>query len=92
LLGLFPEIPLVEVATELAPGDALVFYTDGVTEAHQGRLLFGEERLAAVLAGCAGSDAETVAEAIQRALLDFAEGPRRDDVAVLVLSVEGSAA
>jgi PAS domain S-box-containing protein len=91
LLGLFPEIPLVEVATDLAPGDALVFYTDGVTEAHRGHQLFGEDRLAAVLAGCAGSDAETIADAVQRAVQDFAEGPRRDDVAVLVLSVEGSA-
>ena len=91
LLGLFPEIPLVEVATELAPGDAIVFYTDGVTEAHRGRELFGEERLAAALAACAGSDAETIAEAVQGAVQEFAEGPRRDDIAVLVLSVEGSA-
>src|SRR6516165_4410529 len=81
LLGLFPEIPLVEDATDLAPGDALVLYTDGVTEAHRHRQLFGEKRLSAALAGCAGSDAETMADAVQRAVQDFTEGPRRDDVA-----------
>jgi GAF domain-containing protein/PAS domain-containing protein len=90
LLGLFPEIPLTEDATDLAPGDALVLYTDGVTEAHRGRQLFGEKRLSAALASRAGSDAETMADAVQRAVQDFTEGPRRDDVAVLVLTVEGS--
>jgi serine phosphatase RsbU (regulator of sigma subunit) len=90
LLGLFAEIPLLEDTTELGPGDALVLYTDGVTEAHRGRQLFGEERLAAVLSRHGGSDAETTADAVQRAVHDFSEGPRRDDVAVLVLSVEGT--
>jgi hypothetical protein len=31
-----------------------------------------------------------MADAVQRAVQDFTEGPRRDDVAVLVLTVEGS--
>jgi serine phosphatase RsbU (regulator of sigma subunit) len=90
LLGLLPEIPLVEAATELGPGDALVLYTDGVTEAHRGHQLFGDEGLSAVLTGCAGSGAEAVADAVQRAVQEFTHGPRRDDVAVLVLSVTPS--
>jgi serine phosphatase RsbU (regulator of sigma subunit) len=90
LLGLFPEIPLAEATTDLARGDALVLYTDGVTEAHRGRQLFGDERLATVLAGRAGSDAETMVDAVHQAAQNFARGPRRDDVAILVLSVEGS--
>jgi serine phosphatase RsbU (regulator of sigma subunit) len=87
LLGQFTEIRLVEDSTELAPGDALVLYTDGVTEAHRGRQLFGEERLVGVVTRNAGGDAETIVDAVQQAVHDFTEGPRRDDMAVLVLSL-----
>ena len=89
-LGCFEDAHYETGQGSLEAGDVLVLYTDGVTEAHRGRQLFGEKRLSAALAGCAGSDAETMADAVQRAVQDFTEGPRRDDVAVLVLSVEGS--
>jgi serine phosphatase RsbU (regulator of sigma subunit) len=61
LIGLFPDIRLVEETTELRSGDALVLYTDGVTEAHGGNELFGEDRLSRVLAAHAGADAEEIA-------------------------------
>jgi serine phosphatase RsbU (regulator of sigma subunit) len=88
LIGLFPDIRLVEQTTELRSGDALVLYTDGVTEAHRGNELFGEERLNRVLAAHAGADAEEIADAIQQAVDDFATPTRRDDLALLVLRVD----
>ncbi len=48
LLGAFEEIELIEERLDLAPGDALVLYTDGVTEAaNPDGEMFGEERLRA---------------------------------------------
>ena len=49
-LGLVPGVEIHEVHLDLAPGDVLLAYTDGVTEARRGDEQFGEERLAAVLA------------------------------------------
>ena len=45
-LGLVPGVEIHEVHLDLAPGDVLLAYTDGVTEARRGEEQFGEERLA----------------------------------------------
>jgi serine phosphatase RsbU (regulator of sigma subunit) len=87
LIGLFPEIRLWEETAHLHPGDSLVFYTDGVTEASRGREQFGDERLEQVLKSCAGMTATEVAENIEAAVIDFGGPEPRDDVAVLVLHV-----
>jgi sigma-B regulation protein RsbU (phosphoserine phosphatase) len=68
----------------LAPGDGLFLYTDGVTEAMApGDVLFGEERLEAVLEAPFARPKEPV-EAVTRAVLDFqATRPQHDDVTVM---------
>ena len=88
LLGLLEHVDLREEATELLPGDALVLFTDGVTEARssEGRI-FGEYRLRELVATCAGLDAFVIAERVSQAVLDLQGGELRDDVAVLVLRV-----
>ena len=73
-----------EVAFELEPGEALVMYTDGVTEARVDGELFGEERLREILRPCGGEPAETIVTAIRRALVPPVE--LRDDVAVMVIA------
>lgn len=45
-----PDVDVHEVEIDLAPGDVLLAYTDGVTEARSGDEQFGEQRLAEVLA------------------------------------------
>ncbi|MBW0089055.1 SpoIIE family protein phosphatase [Pseudonocardia sp. KRD-184] len=85
LLGVYPEIDLVEVDVRLAPGEVLVLYTDGVTEAHGVDGLYGPDRLAAVVAECAGRSAESVAEAVLSDVAAFRHGPPRDDVVLLVV-------
>ena len=85
LLGVFPEPELKDYLTELGAGDAVVFYTDGVTEEPAGDVVFGEEHLVPLLRECVGLDADAVAGRIEDAVLDFRAQPPRDDMAILVL-------
>jgi serine phosphatase RsbU (regulator of sigma subunit) len=87
IVGVCPHLALGEEATELAPGDALVFYTDGVTEARRGDELFGESRLAAVIEECTGLTAQRMADRIERAVREFQGGQPRDDLAIFVVRI-----
>jgi serine phosphatase RsbU (regulator of sigma subunit) len=60
-------------------------YTDPVTEEHERKRVFGEDRLVALLRELVGSEAEPIAGRIEQAVLDFGEPEPRDDMAVLVL-------
>jgi phosphoserine phosphatase RsbU/P len=77
----------VDVSMDLQPGDSLVLYTDGVSEARSNGDLFGEERLIDLVKGCAGLDATGIAERIERDVLTFQGDENADDLAVLVLRV-----
>jgi hypothetical protein len=87
LLGVLPRSDTKEMTVLLAPGDALVLYTDGVTEAHGADGLFGEARLVDVLAGAAGLDVASMATRVGDAVSAYRVGPARDDLAVVVLRV-----
>jgi PAS domain S-box-containing protein len=89
LLGIVDVPDLAEESVDLAPGDTLVLFTDGVTEADRGS---APGRLAAFLAGCAGADAAAVAEAVEREALEAQGGHPRDDVAVVAVRVRGGPA
>lgn len=84
LLGSFPEWTGRTSGAELAPGDLLLLFSDGVTEARRGDEQFGDDRLEAVLRSTAGSSAEQVVATVEIAVLDFA-GELSDDVAILAL-------
>ena len=87
-LGVFDDANLTDQEAHLAPGDALLLYTDGVTEARApDGTFFGEARLASLLRASAGLDAWTLAGRIGSAVMDFQENDAHDDVAVLVLRV-----
>jgi serine phosphatase RsbU (regulator of sigma subunit) len=92
LLGAFEGGHWDETVVHLAPGDSLVLYTDGVTDTRSHADRFGAERLAAVLAGATGDEPDEIATRIDEALLDFEQGPQRDDVALLVLRAGGAPA
>jgi serine phosphatase RsbU (regulator of sigma subunit) len=70
---------------ELQPGDVLVLYTDGVTDARGAEGRFGEARLRETLRE--SQDAAGAVAAIERALNDFQTGPQADDTAVLALDL-----
>jgi PAS domain S-box-containing protein len=86
VLGVFSDAELENSSLRLMPGEALVLYTDGITEARSpDGSFFGEDRLRRLLGSCAGCDAATFAERIKDDVLDFQKGDPRDDLAVLVL-------
>jgi sigma-B regulation protein RsbU (phosphoserine phosphatase) len=86
-LGIVPEARIEQKTLALAPGDVVLFYTDGVTEAmNAADEMFGDERLAAVLAAHRDEPAEAIAVAIEAAVQDFiGDAPQYDDVTLILL-------
>jgi len=72
---------------ELDPGDVVVFYTDGVTEAMDARRqLFDEERLIEVLRRSHQLEPEEITARIIDAVTNFsAAAPQADDITLVVL-------
>ena len=72
LLGVFGAIDLPQSAIDLAPGDLVLLYTDGVTDT-QGPDgdRFGDDRLLAVLEATRGRTAQEVIDAVRDAVLAF---------------------
>jgi serine phosphatase RsbU (regulator of sigma subunit) len=87
LLGIFPDPSIEEVATTLAPGDALMLYTDGLAEAHAPRRIVTVEEMLDQLARAPRRRAQ---EGID-ALLGLIDLERRvaDDIAILAVRVAG---
>jgi sigma-B regulation protein RsbU (phosphoserine phosphatase) len=75
----------------LAPGDKIVLYSDGVTEACNAEgEFFGRKRLRDVVAAHATEPCHAIHDVIQAALAAFTEGaPQADDITVLVLEYAG---
>jgi serine phosphatase RsbU (regulator of sigma subunit)/anti-sigma regulatory factor (Ser/Thr protein kinase) len=84
LLGITDAAGFADHGLALAPGDALVCYTDGVTERRDGDTFFGEARLSTLLAATPGS-ADALAGVVEAAVAGFAADEPSDDLAVLVL-------
>ncbi|HVE93258.1 MAG TPA: GAF domain-containing protein [Actinomycetota bacterium] len=85
LLGLFPDVSLNDAHVELTPGDALVFYTDGVTEGRGKTVPFGEGMLKTVLTRTIGKDADATARELEKTVLDYQNGNASDDMAIVVI-------
>jgi serine phosphatase RsbU (regulator of sigma subunit) len=93
LLGVVSEIELRTAQLDLGPGDTLVFYTDGVTEARSDTgAMFGLDGLRSAVRACVGCDAAEVAERIESSITDASVGRPRDDIAIVVVQVSGAAA
>ncbi|MBN1443118.1 MAG: PP2C family protein-serine/threonine phosphatase [Planctomycetes bacterium] len=93
VLGAFAEAAYEEETATLMPGDFLVVYSDGVTDAENDREeAFGRDRLVDLLRRSAGLGAQDLVAMVVQAVSQHAgERPQFDDVTVLVLrrSVEG---
>lgn len=75
---------------QLEPGDRLLLYTDGVTEAHNVKSeLYGEERLIKVMEDTRALPGEQVLECILDDVNRYAEGvPQFDDMTMVILTIK----
>jgi serine phosphatase RsbU (regulator of sigma subunit) len=92
LLGVLPRPDLHDSQRFLRPGDSLIMFSDGVTEARSdygtARDLYGDERLGRLVARLGDMTAVAIADAIQLAALTFSGGRLRDDTVALVMKVQ----
>ena len=91
MLGVLADAPRQPGSIVLQPGDTVVCYTDGVTEAMNPRQeMFTQRGLRESIAGMEAADAEDVVLALHAKIREFAEGaPQSDDIAVLALKYRG---
>jgi serine phosphatase RsbU (regulator of sigma subunit) len=89
LLGVWPDVSLQVAELDLAPGDALVVYTDGVTD--QGPQV-RDDTPATILRGAGPQpSADRLAAVVERYAKELRDA-QRDDIAVLALRFRGEAA
>jgi sigma-B regulation protein RsbU (phosphoserine phosphatase) len=86
-LGVIDEVDLQSVRVDLKPGDVLVLYTDGVTEAINDREEeFGEERLLKIITENRTRPAQEILDRILSAITAFAgDRPQYDDITIMIL-------
>lgn len=93
VLGIVPETTYSAAKVDLAPGETLFLFTDGVTEAMDPeRALFSEERLEEFLRGAAGASPDALCAGLQERIAAFTAGAaQHDDITMLALRYNGPA-
>jgi serine phosphatase RsbU (regulator of sigma subunit) len=91
-LGVFADARYADKEAIVAAGSLLVLYTDGITEARRGALLFGEDGLRKSLSRASHMGVERLPAFLLAEALRFSRGRLEDDVAILAVSYEGPAA
>jgi serine phosphatase RsbU (regulator of sigma subunit)/anti-sigma regulatory factor (Ser/Thr protein kinase) len=87
VLGVDPEAAYEAERIELEPGDMLVLYTDGVTEAARGGRPFGQGKFSDLVEQYGVGTPGELIQAIRRAVEAWVDGELRDDLAMLVCQV-----
>ena len=87
VLGIVPDFPFQQHTVTIAPGDTVILYTDGVTEAmNSEREEFGIERLRQVFAASPPADSQEANRTVFDAVSSFAgDTPQSDDVTCVTL-------
>jgi sigma-B regulation protein RsbU (phosphoserine phosphatase) len=93
-LGFEPALEFDRTDLMLQRGDALILYSDGVTEAFNPQEeLYGDKRLIADTAGLSGQSATGITSSLLSRVRAHASGaPQSDDIAIMVLKVNGGGA
>jgi sigma-B regulation protein RsbU (phosphoserine phosphatase) len=84
VLGLFEQWDCTAERVHIAPGDLLVVFSDGVTEAMHNDEEFGEERLIELVRARSGLPVNDIVTGIFNHVLEFSAGDQSDDLTVLV--------
>ncbi len=91
-LGFEPGLEFERTELTLHPGDALILYSDGVTEAFNPQEeLYGNDRLLVDASEFNGSSAPGISDGLLKKVRAFAAGaPQSDDIAILTFQVNGT--
>lgn len=91
-LGMFDFAEYRTGRIQLEPGDFLVIYSDGISEASNPRNeLFDERRLRRAIEGYSGTNVQDLLENIQAEVRTFTEGaPQSDDITLVVVQYRGA--
>ena len=86
-LGVMPDFEFDQDSITLLPGDTLVLYTDGVTEAmNEEGEEYGMDRLCDILVAASSIHAQDISDTIFDSIREFAgEAPQSDDITCLTL-------
>jgi sigma-B regulation protein RsbU (phosphoserine phosphatase) len=86
-LGVAEDMISEQATTQLSPGDVLVLYTDGVTEAQNGQgMFFDEDRLLGCVQANLGRSAQDIQSGIMAKVCEFVgEAPQFDDIALMIV-------
>lgn len=86
-IGMFEDARWTQKTVPFHPGDLLILYTDGVTEAQNAaQEFFGDERLLEVGTACLGQPAQTTQDTLLHAIRTFVgDAPQFDDITLLIL-------
>lgn len=89
VIGMIPDRTFETAAIELKPGDCIVMFTDGITEAFNDEdEEFGETRVIELMQSHPGRTAKEMLDTIVGEVQKFSEGsPQADDITILVLKV-----
>jgi sigma-B regulation protein RsbU (phosphoserine phosphatase) len=87
IIGVFDNFVFKEDSLQLEPGDTLVMFTDGVTEATDPDCKeFGIGQLMTTLGGLVGKDSRQIVEAVKTTVKDFVgSAEQSDDITLLVV-------
>jgi sigma-B regulation protein RsbU (phosphoserine phosphatase) len=88
VLGVFPDNQYEQAEVPLSPGDRLLFYTDGITEARSPEGdEYGEDRLAETAQAVRTASAEKIKEAVLADVNAFTNGRFEDDATLIVVGI-----
>ena len=92
VLGLFAEWDCAVEERQMAPGDSLILYTDGVTESfHEDEEQFGEDRLVDALTKHGKLPAREMLEAVVQEVQRFSQQEQQDDITLIAAKCRESA-
>ena len=90
MVGIRPGVNYHQKTIHLQPGDTILFYTDGVTEAfNEQEAIFGEERLMQLILQYRESPIEALRERIYQEVCQFSRNDRlQDDFTLIILRIK----